>query len=60
MIQHSEEAIFLCDHTKFDRLGYTATAQLKDLTYLITDTFMPDGWDEEIEKQGVIIKYAKQ
>lgn len=58
MIQHSEEAIFLCDHTKFDRLGYTATAQLDDLTYLITDTSLPVGWQEEIEQQGVIIKYA--
>lgn len=58
MIQCSGEAIFLCDHTKIDKVGYTATAQLSDITYLITDIPMPDRWEDEIKGQGVKVKIA--
>ena len=53
MIKHSREAIFLCDHTKFDKVGYIATAQLEDINYLISDQDLPQGWEEEIRSKGV-------
>lgn len=55
MIQHSGEAVFLCDHTKFDRVGYIATAQLEDIDYLVSDTKLPTDWKEDIQKNDVQI-----
>lgn len=53
MIKHSREAIFLCDHTKFDKVGYIATAQLDDINCLITDTQLPAGWENDFNDKGV-------
>jgi DeoR/GlpR family transcriptional regulator of sugar metabolism len=55
MIQHSNECIFLCDHTKFHKLGYIVTAKLSDVTHFITDVILPDEWKEEIISHGVKI-----
>ena len=58
MIQCSGEAVFLCDHTKFNKVGYTATAQLSDISRLIADIPMPEGWEEEIKSRGVEVMIA--
>ena len=55
MIQHSKEVIFLCDHTKFQRLGYIVTALLSDITHFISDVSLPEDWEKEIIGQGVRI-----
>ena len=55
MIKHSGEAIFLCDHTKFDKVGYIATAQLDDIHYLITDTQLPLEWKKNFQEKTVKI-----
>ncbi|HHY82571.1 MAG TPA: DeoR/GlpR transcriptional regulator [Clostridiales bacterium] len=57
MIQHSTEAVFLCDHTKFDRVGYIATAHLEDITCLISDTPLPGDWETQIAGKGVKVIY---
>ncbi|MGI6536904.1 MAG: DeoR/GlpR family DNA-binding transcription regulator [Caldicoprobacterales bacterium] len=57
MIQHSEEAIFLCDHTKYDKVGYTTTAQIEDMDYFITDKELPDGWEDPILNKQVRLIY---
>ncbi|MDD6878593.1 MAG: DeoR/GlpR family DNA-binding transcription regulator [Clostridiaceae bacterium] len=38
MLTRARTRIFLCDHTKFGRVGFTTTATLSDLHKLITDT----------------------
>lgn len=53
MMQHSSEAIFLCDHTKFNKVGYIVTAQLSDISRLISDTPLPEDWEQEITRHGV-------
>jgi DeoR/GlpR family transcriptional regulator of sugar metabolism len=53
MMQHSSEAIFLCDHTKFNKVGYIVTAQLSDISRLISDTPLPEDWKQEITRHGV-------
>ncbi|MDD2502450.1 MAG: DeoR/GlpR family DNA-binding transcription regulator [Clostridia bacterium] len=55
MIKHSGEAIFLCDHTKFDKVGYIATAQLDDIHCFITDTHLPEGWKVGFQEKEVKI-----
>jgi DeoR family fructose operon transcriptional repressor len=44
MLRCSEEAVFLCDNTKFEKVGYVVTAQLKDFNYFITDASIPEEW----------------
>ncbi len=53
MIAHSEKAVFLCDHTKFNKVGYVTTAHLNDIHHLITDAPLPEGWEEEIKNSDV-------
>jgi DeoR/GlpR family transcriptional regulator of sugar metabolism len=58
MITCSEKVIFLCDHTKFEKLGYVTTAQLQDIDYMITDIALPLEWQTEIETHGIKLEIA--
>lgn len=55
MIENSEKAVFLCDHTKFNKVGYVNTAHLKDIHHFITDAPLLEGWYEEIQKHNIKI-----
>ncbi|NLD88233.1 MAG: DeoR/GlpR transcriptional regulator, partial [Clostridiales bacterium] len=59
MITRAKHRTFLCDKTKFDRVGFSATAKLEDIDTIITDEVLPQGWEEEIRKQDVEIIIAK-
>lgn len=59
MLKCSEKAIFLCDHTKFDRVGYINTANLTDINTIITDSPFPDTWGEYISGAGITVEFAK-
>lgn len=59
MIKCSEKVIFLCDHTKFDKVGYINTAQLEDIDLMITDRPLPEGWAEYFEKASVKVELAE-
>lgn len=37
MISHAQFIFFLCDHTKFEKVGYASTARTEDINILITD-----------------------
>jgi DeoR/GlpR family transcriptional regulator of sugar metabolism len=41
MISCSQTICLLCDHTKFDRVGYASTARTEDIDILITDEPLP-------------------
>jgi DeoR/GlpR family transcriptional regulator of sugar metabolism len=53
MLRCSEEAVFLCDSTKFDKVGYVVTAQLKDFGYFITDTSIPVDWSHAFTESKI-------
>ena len=53
MIKCSETAVFLCDHTKFDKVGYVTTARLEDIHYFFTDVTPPPDWQAEIAGKGI-------
>jgi len=53
MIKCSEKVVLLCDRTKFGRVGFVNTANIKDISCMITDGPMPEGWKEQIEAAGV-------
>ncbi len=53
MLRCSEEAVFLCDNTKFEKVGYVVTAQLRDFVYFITDTSIPEDWSQSFSESKV-------
>jgi DeoR/GlpR family transcriptional regulator of sugar metabolism len=59
MLKCSERAIFLCDSTKFDKVGYVTTARLENIGLLITDAPLPEGWEDKIKEAGIEIIIAK-
>lgn len=46
MIRCSNQVVFLCDHTKFDKVGYVNTAKLSDIDLIVTDEPFPVEWAE--------------
>lgn len=55
MMECSDKVIFLCDHTKFNRVGYVNTANLEDLDYIITDRPFPSEWNEYFKGESPVI-----
>lgn len=58
MIKCSDQVIFLCDHTKFDRVGYINTARLEDIDVIITDNPFPENWAEYLNNPSVRLEIA--
>lgn len=59
MIRCSNQVIFLCDHTKFDKVGYVNTARLADVNTIITDAPFPDTWSDYLAGASAKIELAK-
>lgn len=55
MMKCSKKVIFLCDNTKFDKVGYVTTARLEDINIMITDTALPGKWSQSIAEAGIDI-----
>lgn len=53
MLKCSEKAVFLCDHTKFDKVGYVITAQLKDCDYFISDAELSGEWLDALQENNI-------
>lgn len=53
MLRRARRRVFLCDHTKLDRVGFSATAVLQDIHRIITDRPLPPGWEEQITAAGI-------
>lgn len=60
MINCSKTVVYLCDHTKFDKVGYVSTAKLEDTHYLITDNSLPPEWLEILQQAGVKLYISQQ
>ena len=59
MLTRAKHRTFLCDKTKIDRVGFSATASLDDINTLITDEDLPTGWDDMLAEHNVEIVIAK-
>lgn len=59
MIRCSNQIIFLCDHTKFDKVGYVNTARLKDIHKIVTDSPFPESWSAYLSGSPVSIELAE-
>lgn len=59
MIQRSREVIFLCDHTKFNKVGYLTTTSLDEVDIIITDTALPEEWMEKTTLAGIQVVIAQ-
>ncbi|MCX7841567.1 MAG: DeoR/GlpR family DNA-binding transcription regulator [Clostridia bacterium] len=55
MINCSQKVIFLCDHTKFGKVGYETTVSLDDVDIIVTDSPLPAEWSTAIKEKGVLI-----
>lgn len=60
MLKCSEMVVFLCDHTKFDKIGFAKTAVLGDIDVLITDIPLPEEWASDIAAASVRVELASQ
>ncbi len=58
MLKCSETAIFLCDRTKFDKIGFARTARLEDIDIIITDAPMPEDWASILSAADVRVETA--
>lgn len=59
MLACSDLAIFLCDHSKFGKLGVPVVAPLEQLDFLITDMDVDGQWHEELLKHDIEVIIAK-
>lgn len=59
MLRCSNQAIFLCDHTKFDKVGYVNTAKLADIDMIITDEPFPESWSDYLKGSPIQVEIAR-
>ena len=58
MIERCQKIFFLCDHTKFGRVGYAATAKPEDIDTLITDEEPGPATGEKLRLSGIEVIVA--
>ncbi|MEN8904427.1 MAG: DeoR/GlpR family DNA-binding transcription regulator [Clostridiales bacterium] len=59
MIERSEKVIFLCDHTKFDKMGYVNTTDISKINKIISDTDIPKAWNDDVSEWDLEILITK-
>ena len=60
MMQRAQKTVYLCDHTKFERVGFVTTATLTDADTVVVDTDLPEGWADLFAQADVEVLLAKQ
>jgi len=58
MLSRARSCVFLCDHTKFDRVGFSTTATLRDIHRIITDMPLSPEWQKSVDDAGVEVIVA--
>lgn len=53
VIDSSNEVFLLVDHTKFDKMTFVKTAEIKSISTVITDTPLSNQWISHLNKLGV-------
>jgi DeoR/GlpR family transcriptional regulator of sugar metabolism len=59
MIKGTRQAVFLCDHTKFDKVSYRLVCNIRDIDYLVTDRRPDDIWLNRLEASGVEVIFPE-
>ena len=59
MISCSDTAIFLCDHSKFGRIGVPVVATFDNIDCLITDAAIDKALEDELNRKNVKYVLAK-
>jgi DeoR/GlpR family transcriptional regulator of sugar metabolism len=57
MMERSDKRIFLCDSTKFDKIGYPKLAGIDKIDILITDKKPSDEWEAYLNKNNVKVMF---
>ena len=60
MLACSEKVIFLCDHTKFEKVGFVNTARVDQINVLITDKAFPETWGNWLDSLSLKVIRADQ
>lgn len=60
MMTRARSRIFLCDHTKFGRVGFTTTATLSDVHKFVTDVPLSEEYLRALKDAGVEPIYSMQ
>lgn len=55
MISRSQKAVFLCDKTKFGRIGCEMVAKPDDIHMIVTDETMPDNWSNFLRTKEIVL-----
>jgi len=58
MLSRARKRIFLCDRTKFHRVGMCSTATLEDVDTIISDAVFPKEWTEAFEQNQIEALHA--
>ena len=59
MLRCSQKAYLLCDHTKFDKVGYASTAKAADIHAFITDEPLEDTVSKRLDQLGIEVLHAR-
>lgn len=59
MLRCSQKAYLLCDHTKFDKVGYASTAKAADIHAFITDEPLDAAVYKSLDQLGIEALYAQ-
>lgn len=59
MMQRAKRPIYLCDHTKFGKVGYSLVSQIKDIDTMITDQLPPKEWVDILKENNVDLKVVQ-
>lgn len=58
MMRRAQKTVYLCDQTKFDRIGFVTTAALSEVDVLIVDERLPAGWDVAFGQANLMVLQA--
>ena len=59
MMRRSQKTVYLCDHTKFDRVGFVTTAEIGEVDAVVVDAALPEGWNDLFTQAGVRVLLAE-
>lgn len=60
MLSCSDVAVFICDHSKFGKIGVPVVASLEEIDFFITDMDLDSEWVEELDKKDVELIIANK
>ena len=50
MIENSQTKIYVCEHTKLDRVGFAKLAAFDDIDYFVSEKPLDAHWEKRLEE----------